>query len=261
MSASLKNKRILVTRPRHQADQLCDFISHAEGEAILFPTIEIQPILNSKILSDCFANIKQYDFVIFVSRNAVKVVFEHYLQPELSSAIRLFAIGSGTAAALSEVNMNTVQHAGAKADSESLLLLPELQSELVLNKKVLIVRGVGGRELLADNLKKRGATVKYAEVYQRGMPEYDIQECHEIWQNKSPDAVIVSSNEGLENLLKLTVGQYQRKLLSTPLVTMSVRNADLAKELGFVSDIKVAKEKSDQGLLSALLELVGDTQT
>ncbi len=259
MLVTLNNKRILVTRPKNQADYLCQLISNAVGESVLFPTIEIQPVLNSDELCNCFSNINKYDFVIFVSRNAVNVVFENYLsQSNLPELTQLLAIGSGTATVLAEMNITDVLHAGVQADSENLLQLPELQSDFIRDKKVLIVRGVGGRELLADNLKTRGANVDYAEVYKRCLPEYEIQERHEIWQNKTPDAVIVSSNEGLENLLKLTPEADQKQLFKTPLVVMSVRNADLAKEMGFVAEIEIAKNKNDEGLLTAVLELVGD---
>ena len=258
MSVTLNNKRILITRPGHQADHLCELIANAGGECVLFPTIEIQATLNSEKLSNCFSEIDEYDFVIFVSRNAVKAAFDHYLPPDLPETIQLLAIGSGTAAVLAGMNLTNVLHAGVQADSESLLQLPELQSDFVRNKKILIVRGIGGRELLADNLKTRGAIVDYAEVYKRCLPEYEIQERHEIWQNNVPEAVIVSSNEGLENLLKLTQEADRKQLFKTPLVVMSVRNADLAKEKGFVSDIEIAKNKNDEGLLAAVLELVGD---
>jgi uroporphyrinogen-III synthase len=259
---SLKNKRILVTRPRHQSDRLCELISKANGIAILFPTIEIKAILSSEKLSACFDNINQYDFVIFVSRNAVRVVFENYLnESQLPNHIQVLAIGAGTAVALSEANMMDVLNAGIQADSESLLQIPELAGEHVNNKRILIVRGVGGRELLADTLKERGATVEYAEVYQRHLPEYEIQECHEVWQNSAPDAVIVSSNEGLENLLKLTEEKDRKQLFNTPLVVMSERNEKLAKSIGFVSKVEIANTKNDEGLLSAVFNLVGDKQT
>jgi uroporphyrinogen-III synthase len=259
VSVALNNKRILITRPKHQAGHLCDLVSKAGGYNILFPTIKIQSVLNSEVLSSCFKNINKYDFVIFVSRNAVKIVFENYInQFDLIKKVQLLAIGSGTAAALVERNMTDILHAGVQADSESLLQLPELQSEYVSHKKILIVRGVGGRELLADKLKERQALVDYAEVYERCLPEYEIQECHEIWQNSKPDAVIVSSNEGLINLLKLTLESDQKQLFNLPLVVMSARTVDLAKELGFVAKIGVAENKNDEGLVSALMEIVGE---
>lgn len=259
MLVTLNNKRILVTRPEHQAERLCHLISNADGESILFPTIEIKLILDSEKLLNCFKHISEYDFIIFVSRNAVAGVFDHYLSPDLLSAqIQLLAIGAGTAAVMAERNMTDVLHAGVQADSESLLQLPELQSEFIQEKKILIVRGVGGRELLADGLKARGALVDYAEVYERCLPEYEKQQCHEIWQKEKPDAIVVSSNEGLNNLLKLTLESDRECLFNTPLVVMSARTADLAKDKGFVMGIGVAKDKNDEGLVTALLDLVGD---
>jgi uroporphyrinogen-III synthase len=48
-----------------------------------------------------------------------------------------------------------------------LLLHPALQS--VADEKILIVRGVGGRGYLADELRRRGAKVDFCEVYQRNI--------------------------------------------------------------------------------------------
>jgi len=261
LTATLNNKQILVTRPEHQAGHLCELISQSVGESVLFPTIEIQAALNSKTLLSIFNNINEYDFIIFVSRNAVKMVFEHYIdQSDVSDSVQLLAIGSGTAAALAERNLTEVLHAGVQADSESLLRLDELQSEFIQNKKILIVRGVGGRELLANGLKARDAIVDYAEVYKRCLPEYDEQKCHEVWQDNKLEAIIVSSNEGLNNLLELTLVADREKLFSTPLVVMSERTVGIAKEKGFIAEIGIAQSKNDEGLVSALLQLVGDQE-
>jgi uroporphyrinogen-III synthase len=262
LTATLNNKQILVTRPEHQAGHLCELISQSAGESILFPTIEIQVVLNSDTLLSIFNNINEYDFIIFVSRNAVKMVFEHYIDQSslLSEKIQLLAIGTGTAAALADMNLTDVLHAGAQADSENLLRLDELQSEFIQSKKILIVRGVGGRELLANGLKARDAIVDYAEVYKRCLPEYDEQKCHEVWQDNKLEAIIVSSNEGLNNLLELTPVVDQKQLFSTPLVVMSERTVGIAKEKGFIAEIGIAQSKNDEGLVSALLQLVGDQE-
>ena len=259
MPATLNNKRILVTRPGHQTEHLCNLISENGGQAISFPTIEIQPVKDSGVLLSRCNAIFEYDFVIFVSRNAVKIAFDLYLDKSgLPKHVQILAICAGTADALSEMNITNVLHAGVKADSEALLQLSELQRERLQDKKILIVRGVGGRELLADTLKTRGALVDYAEVYRRCLPEYESSYIHEIWQDIKPAAVIITSNDGLKNLLILTLVNDQQQLFKAPLVVMSNRTAELAKDLGFVAEIRITKEKNDEGLLLALLELVGD---
>ncbi len=259
MSVSLDKKRILVTRPKHQAEHLCELITANGGQAIAYPTIEIQPVKDhDKILVNSNA-LSEYNFIVFVSRNAVKMAFDHYLSlASLPAHITVFAIGAGTAETLSSLNIKNVIHAGTQADSEALLNLSEMQEERLTSKKALIIRGVGGREYLADNLKSRGASVDYAEVYKRCLPEYDVKDSHEIWQDIKPDATVITSNDGLNNLVHLTPETDQPQLFSTPLVLMSARSDNLAKELGFVSVTSTAIDKNDEGLLSALLDLVGE---
>lgn len=259
MSVTLDKKRILVTRPKHQAEHLCELITANGGQAIAYPTIEIHPVNDpDKILvrKNAFS---EFDFIVFVSRNAVKMAFEHYLiLASLPAHIKVFAIGTGTAETLSSLNVKNVSHAGLHADSEALLNLPEMQEEWLTGKKALIIRGVGGREYLADNLKSRGASVDYAEVYKRCLPEYDVKDSHKIWQDIMPDAIIITSNDGLNNLVHLTAETDQPQLFTTPLVLMSARSDNLAKELGFISITGIAIDKNDEGLLSVLLDLVGE---
>lgn len=259
MSLKLDKKRILVTRPKHQANHLCEIITANGGEAIAYPTIEIQPVKVPDRILVKGSVFSEFDFIVFVSRNAVKMAFDNYLSvADLPAHIKLFAIGAGTAEMLASLNIMNVIHAGVQADSEALLCLPEMQQETISDKKVLIIRGVGGREYLADNLTKRGASVDYAEVYKRCLPEYDVKDRHKIWQDIRPDAIVVTSNDGLNNLVHLTAEIDQPQLFTTPLVLMSARSDNLAKELGFVSVTGIAVDKNDEGLLSALLDLLGE---
>src|SRR6185295_12379471 len=88
------------------------------------------------------------------------------------------------------------------ADSEALLAAPELAD--VTGKRVLIVRGEGGRALLGNMLAARGATVNYAECYRRVRPVADAAPLIADWQRGLIHAVTVSSAEGLDNLLAMT---------------------------------------------------------
>ena len=256
---SLKKKRILVTRPKHQADHLCKLISSNGGEAIAFPTIDIQPINESDkslVKSNAFS---EYDFIIFISRNAVEIAFDRYLSlARLPAHIKIFAIGAGTADVLLARNIKNVIHAGVQADSKAFLNLSQMQKRRLKDKKVLIIRGIGGRQCLADNLKSRGASVDYAEVYKRCLPEQDVNNIYQEWQNTKLDAIVITSNEGLNNLVSLVSENDHSRLFNTPLVLMSIRNDNLAKELGFVSNTSIAINKSDEGLLLAILDLVGE---
>lgn len=247
-----------MTRPKHQAENLCALIAANGGQAIPFPTIKIQAVAASELVSSRFNTIDEYDLVIFVSRNAVKIAFDLYLdESALPEHVQCVAIGAGTAEALSEMNITNVLHGGVKADSETLLQLPELQAEHLQGKKVLIVRGVGGRELLADNLTARGALLEYAEVYRRCLPEYEIKDVHKIWQELKPAAAIMSSNDGLKNLLSLTMDNDRHSCLLHRWLSCRAGQLNLQKTWLCLGD-RSCQAKNDAGLLSALLELVGD---
>ena len=189
----------------------------------------------------------------------MEIAFDRYLSlARLPAHIKIFAIGAGTADVLLARNIKNVIHAGVQADSRAFLNLSQMQKRRLKDKKVLIIRGIGGRQYLADNLKSRGASVDYAEVYKRCLPEQDVNNIYQEWQNTKLDAIVITSNEGLNNLVSLVSENDHSRLFNTPLVLMSIRNENLAKELGFVSNTSIAINKSDEGLLLAILDLVGE---
>ena len=69
-------KRILVTRPRAQADDFADKLRLAGFEPIFFPVIEIQPIEDNAALTEVLDKLDGYEWVVFTSANAVEVVFD-----------------------------------------------------------------------------------------------------------------------------------------------------------------------------------------
>ena len=76
---TLNKKRILITRPTEQADTLSQLISSNDGVSIQLPTIQIRPLEKTKELLKDINDLKFSDFIIFVSRNAVKVAFDNFL--------------------------------------------------------------------------------------------------------------------------------------------------------------------------------------
>ena len=132
-----------------------------------------------------------------------------------------------------------------------------MKSDNIFEKRILIIRGVSGRELLAESLKKRGAIVDCIEIYKRKLPRYNENEINKAWHDNNPDAVVITSNEVLNNLIVLIKNDTE-SLFMTPLVVISERVAEYARKRGIVSKISVVREKSDDGIFSALLELFED---
>lgn len=131
-----------------------------------------------------------------------------------------------------------------------MLQLPELQN--IAGKKALILRGNGGRELLGDTLRERGAEVTFCECYQRCAKYYDGAEEAMRWQSRGVTTLVVTSGEMLQQLWSLIPQWYrERWLLHCSLVVVSERLALQARELGW-QDIQVADNADNDALLRAL---------
>jgi len=215
---------VLVTRPAQQATGLIAAIEAAGGKAIVFPVIDIVSRSPQDIETD-LAALADPDIVIYVSSNAV----EHGLAWTSTGAVA--AVGPATAAAI-EAAARIVDIRPANGyDSESLLAEPELND--VDGKIVRIVRGNSGRELLADTLRTRGATVDYLAVYDRQMPSYDDADIAALaahWQSGDIDVTTIMSVESLQNLIALVPDSCRRLLTETPLVTPAARVLKEAQE-------------------------------
>lgn len=245
---NLNGAGILVTRPAHQAAGLCALIESHHGVAVRFPALEIQPpadeVRAGTILQEAAG------IVIFVSPNAVVYALKLLRGESLSPRLMLGAVGKGTARVLREAGYRIDLLPTEQYDSEGLLALPELQQ--VSDKEIVIVRGVGGRPLLGNELKERGADVVYAEVYRRACPVVDPKPILDRW-DRDLDLVIATSNEILLNLQRL-LGQRGWPLLKqTPLLVISKRMAAQAEGLGFET-ILLAKNASNPDILERICD-------
>lgn len=237
--SSLDELRVLVTRPEQQAEKLCAMVTDAGGVAIPFPVITIKPIARENWSNIVLA---EQDMIIFVSINAVKF-FIAGKQDKLSDKIQLVAVGASTARYMREQGLRVDLQPPVPAGSESLLAMSALKN--LKDKKVLIVRGQGGRELLADTLAARGAKIRYIEIYQRSLP---IPSTEEIEQAKTADCIVITSVASLKNLLMLIDGD---SLKSKKLIVVSERIREYAMHGGF-QHVAVADDASDVALMQQL---------
>jgi uroporphyrinogen-III synthase len=240
----LAGMKVLVTRPEHQAHHLSRLISEQGGMAISFPVIEIKPIA---VESWTDLSIEHADMIIFVSRNAV----DHFMagKSELLTATSiLIAVGKGTAEAMNKHGLSVDFQPRQSTGAEGLLLLPEL--EQVEGKQITIVRGKGGRELLADTLIARGAMINYIEVYERCLPLVSNEQCKAAFQ---ADKIICTSLAGVENLMQLLKDNLEI-ILVKPLIVVSERIKQQALSFGF-KHVVVSVDASDQSILQRLMEM------
>lgn len=246
----LQERHIVVTRPREQARRLSQLIDAEGGHVHLFPLIEIVPLQDYSVFENTIARLEDYDWAIFISSNAVENGMPRLKarRNSIPDRLRFAAIGPVTAAVLKQHGVKQVLTPHDRFDSEALLSLPEMQE--VAGKRILIVRGVGGREVLADTLRKRGAEVTFAECYRRINPQHDADMLHTLWQNGQLHAIVVTSSEAMRHLLDLAGTAGPDWLRKTPICVNHARIGELGRQHGLMTSL--AEAPGDEAMLDCL---------
>ena len=243
---------ILVTRPSPAGDQLVSRLRALGQVAWSFPLIEFSPGRELPLLAGHLAALQEGDMLFALSQHAVEFAHARLQQDgqRWPDAPRYFAIGRTTALALHTESGKDIRYPLDREISEVLLQLPELQT--VVGKRALILRGNGGRELLGDTLRERGAEVTFCECYQRCNKHYDGAEEAMRWHSRGVTTLVVTSGEMLQHLWSLIPQWYRENwLLRCRLLVVSERLANLARELGW-QDIRIADNADNDALLRAL---------
>lgn len=243
---------VVVTRPAHQAGALVELIERAGGRPILFPALEIFDAEDMGPLSAVIDQLEQFDLAIFISPNAVnKAMNLIRARRDWPQGLRCAAVGKGSGKALARLGIDNVLVPQGRFDSEGLLALPELRE--MAGRRVVIFRGEGGRELLGEELIRRGAHLTVVECYRRGKPVgTDAGALLHQWARGEIDAITVTSGESMRNLFDLVGKLGQQWLKKTPVFAFHENIAAVARELG-VEQVFVTAA-GDEGLLSGLIE-------
>ncbi len=247
--ATLGGFGVLVTRPEHQADELSTAIEVAGGEAIRFPVINIEPY-DSVDVNRCVATLPAADITIFISTNAVI-----YGMPYANGDNTVIAaIGPATRSAIESADRQVDIFPAQGFDSEHLLAEAGLQD--VAGKNVRIIRGDDGRELLADTLRERGATVDYLAVYRRLARVYSsnlLTGLEHRWRDGQVNCVVAMSVDSLDKLLEILPAGCRELLAETPLVTPSARVLQTASDRIPESKVELAESPNTDDMVRALI--------
>ena len=250
--ALLTDRHIVITRPLGQANRLTSLIQEAGGTPHLFPLLEITALADYQQFDTKIAQLHHVDWAIFISSNAVQNSLPRLIQKlgAIPSHLKFAAIGPKTAADLAEFGIKNTLTPQNRFDSEALLALPEMQN--VANQKMMIFRGIGGREVLAETLKHRGATVEFAECYQRINPQKDLSNLEQLTNQHQLDAIVVTSSEAMRYLLDMAKGADWLK--SVKLCVNHARIAEQANQYGLSAC--VAETSGDEAMLDCLIKAV-----
>ncbi|HET7251007.1 MAG TPA: uroporphyrinogen-III synthase [Gemmatimonadales bacterium] len=242
----LAGQRVLVTRPRDQAEALSTALAARGARAVLFPTIEVRPAADLSRLDRAIDTIETYDWIAFPSPNAVAVVFDRSRTRSfrLPPRLRIAAVGPGTAHAITA-------HGAAVDFIPSQFLGEQLGRELapVEGLRVLIPRAARGREELAIELAHRGARVDEVVVYDTLPASVDPRELREL--ERGVDVATFTSPSTVENFFALLGARAVGVLGGACVACIGPVTAAAARTLGLTVHLEPA-EHSIPGLVAAL---------
>lgn len=249
----LAGRGVLVTRPAHQSEGLQRILMRMGARVFRQSLLRIAPALKPNLAQELLASIEDNEIVIVASANAVRAALA--LRPDLASHLQqplVACLGVATAKALQGVgvDVNIVPESGNT--SEDLLAVEQLNSSLVSGRTVAIIKGEGGRRILAQTLTDRGADVQLINVYRREPAGLGIAAL--LDDNRGAiDIAIVTSGESLSRLHEVA-GLERIKELA--LVLPSQRVLKQARTLGLGGPFFVSRQVNDAELARSAARLV-----
>ncbi|MGF6093441.1 uroporphyrinogen-III synthase [Pseudomonas sp. 18175] len=221
--------RVLLTRPAEESAALAAALSDAGIFSSSLPLLDTEPLPITPEQQAVFHDLGRYCAVIVVSKPAARLAVQQLEQawPQLP----WFSVGAATAQVLADHGLS-VHYPPTGDDSEALLQLPALREAIAQPAaRVLILRGEGGRELLAERLREQGASVDYLELYRRFLPAYDVGVLAQRIQLERLNGLVVSSGQGFLNLQALAGADWPQ-VAQLPLFVPSARVQEMARAAG-----------------------------
>ena len=245
--APLSGWYVISLRPPGQHEPIRRAAAALGAQCFALATLQLQPLPAAAALTRALACAR----VIVTSPAAAR--FAAALSPlRVHRGQQWFALGPGTAAELQRAGVDRVRTPAQAQDSEALLALPELHN--IDGQAIGLLSAPGGRDLIAPELRRRGARVQRADLYQRrarALPAARKQALFAL--PAAHTALLVSSGEAFAALWQACSPEEQASLRRLPAVASSARLQSLLQAHGFAQPWRAANAQP-AALLNALRE-------
>jgi uroporphyrinogen III methyltransferase/synthase len=229
----LSGRRIVVTRPRAQAQTFVELLEQQGAEVVQFPTIETIPVASYERLDAVLDNLSSYHWLIFTSVNGVRYFLDRLRTRQRAvnalDHLRIAAIGPETARAVEAIPL-CVHAVPEEYRAEALVaVLGEVHGQ-----RILLPRAAEAREVLPKELRALGAHVDEIAVYRTILPQTTkVQELHAQLEGGKIDLVTFTSSSTVRNFMALFANKAARTLLGkTRIGCIGPITADTAREYG-----------------------------
>jgi uroporphyrinogen-III synthase len=246
----LDGVRVVVTRAAHQAEELARPFRELGAEVILLPAIGIAPAADLDKLRRAARNCNRYHWIIFTSANAVAAFVAELPFAARNCKSRIAAIGASTRAAAEERGFQ-VSIMPEKYVAES--LVASFAAENLQGRRILIPTAAVTRDVVATELRKRGAQVDVVEAYRNILPPETEERARVVFRDPYPDWVTFASSSAVDNLAAL-IGT--EPLSRVKIATLGPITSATVRKHGLV----VAAEAREQSV-EALVQAVASCKT
>jgi uroporphyrinogen-III synthase len=230
---------------------LCRLLEAQGASTLRLAAVEIKPLGDRRALAMRLGTLESFDVIIFTSANAVRFGASFLDQKR---DLTLAAIGPATARALNQAGYRVAIQPSASFDTEGLLMHPKM--EHVAGHRMLMIKGGDGRQLLQQELTRRGATVVSADVYERAPAIPDaaaLAAVHERFAAGEMHVITATSLEVGRNLLQMATPELRREFERVHWLVPGERIAAGLRELGMQAPLLQAHSAEDQDLVTALI--------
>jgi uroporphyrinogen-III synthase len=230
---------------------LCRLLESLGATTLRLPAIEVKPLKDRHALTQQLGGLEGFDVILFASANAVR--FGVSLLEQKRGLTRA-ALGPATARALNQAGYRVAIQPGESFDSEGLLAHSRL--EHVAGHRVLIIKGSHGRDLLRQELARRGATVVCADVYERMPANLSAAALTAVQERLAAGEIQVITATSLElgaALLKAAPLGLRNEFERAHWLVPGERVASGLRELGLTAPLLLADSAQDQDLAAALI--------
>lgn len=245
----LFGKRVLVTRPRHQADALADLLDELGAGVVVQPAIEIGPPDDWSDVDRALDALDTFDWLVFSSANGVQALLERLLATRdlrALAGVKLAAIGPGTADELARYRLRAdLVPDEYRAES----LADKLREATDANARLLLVRASRGREVLAEELAQSRRHVEPIVVYASRDVTRAEPEVTELVAAGAIDWVTVTSSAIARALAAL----FGEQLNDCKLASISPVTSATLRELGYHVAAE-ARQYTMPGIVEAILD-------
>jgi uroporphyrinogen-III synthase len=242
---------VLVTRPILQAMPLCRLLEAQGAVTLRLPAVEIKPLGDRRALALKVGSLENFDITIFTSANAVRFGVSFLDQKR---NLTLAAIGPATARALNQAGYRVAIQPRESFDTEGLLGHPRM--EHVAGHRILMIKGGAGRQLLEQELVRRGATVVSIDVYER-LPATPsaaaLAAVHERFAAGEMHVITATSLDVARNLLNVATHELRGEFERVHWLIPGERIALGLRQLGLEAPLLQAQSAEDQDLVAALI--------